>query len=93
MVAIETVHTSGINIESLAVILGGFAACFALLLAWLNRREDRADKRDQATRKEITTAVENLSTVLTAKLETKEVVAGMNVRIARIEAVIGRESK
>lgn len=79
MLAAAAVHTTGINWESAAVIVGSVVAVISLILAVQGRR-------NAAIRTEITDAVNNLSTILLARLETKETVQGLAVRLARLEA-------
>lgn len=78
IIAATAVHTTGINWESLAVIFGGFAAIATLLIGWIDRRQARI-------RGEITDSVNHLSEVLLAKLETKDAVAKISERLARLE--------
>lgn len=96
----SAVRTTGINWESVAAV----AACVAVMVTvvlWLFARVDRrrqaaSDKRDaEFTRanaelkNEFTQAINHLSDVLTAKLETKEAVAQISVRLARLEGAAG----
>lgn len=89
--AVTTVHTSGINWQSLAAILAGFAAIAGVLLAWTERRQS-------GLKNQIADSVNHLSDVLMARLETKEAVAALrveviqsfnlvNVKIARLEGI------
>ena len=89
LAAIPVVHTTGVNIESLAIILGGIAAMASAIVV-IQERRTRAI-RDQADdiRGEIKTAVEHLGDVLTARLETKDKVSTLNARVARVEGVLG----
>jgi hypothetical protein len=79
---VTTVHTSGINWESVSVI-GGFVIAAMTFLMLLMERRNTQIKND------ITSSVNNLGTILEAKLETKQTVAGISERLARIEGVIG----
>lgn len=72
------VHDLGINWATVGIILGGFAALISLLISIQERR-------NRAIKDQIVESVDHLSEVLMAKLETKETVAGLNVRIARLE--------
>jgi hypothetical protein len=90
--AIQTVHTSGVNIASLASIVGGFGVVAGLMIAWLNRRSDRRETAHQAElmglRRDFTDGISNMCNVLSARLETKDVVAAMNARLARVEGIM-----
>lgn len=86
--AVNTVHTSGINVESIAVILGGFAGVLSVVLAWQIRRDKKHDTEMVDLRKDITTSVDHLSEVLLAKLETKDNVSQINARLSRIEGMM-----
>jgi hypothetical protein len=76
-----TVRTTGLNWESLAVIFAGFATIAGFLLTW-------SEHRSSQNKAEITDAVNRLSDVLQAKLETKQVVSGISERLARLEGSI-----
>lgn len=80
--AVQTVQTTGINWESLSVIVGSFAAVAAVMLAW-------TEHRSSGTRQQITDAVTSMSQILEAKLETKEAVNSINIRLARLEGSRG----
>jgi hypothetical protein len=82
MILSESVTTTGVNWESISVIMGGFGAAVAGLVAWTEHRQAQ-------TRNQITDAVNHLAEVLTAKLETKETVNAINVRLARLEGSKG----
>lgn len=85
--AIQTVHTSGINWESVATILGGFAAATSVLLRFATtratRREDAHIAEMKALRSDIravTVQVGNLNTKV-ARVEGK--LEGMRGRMSR----------
>lgn len=89
VLAEQVVHTSGLNVESLAVIFGGVAAMLTVGLAFVDRRARRREQALTEIKSEITGSVDHLSEVLLAKLETKENVAQINSRLSRIEGMIG----
>jgi hypothetical protein len=97
MLAVQTVHTTGINVASLATILGGFAAIVAIMQTFLSRRIQRKDaahdKEIQDIRSDITTSVDHLSEVLLARLETKQAVSEINARLSRVEGAIAAKDK
>lgn len=76
--AIQTVHTTGINIGSIAVIVGTVIAGFVALGTWQERRNGMI-------RTEITGAVDHLGEVLSERLETKEKVADLAREVAELK--------
>lgn len=82
------VHTTGINWESVAAI----AAVGAILQAgffWVIARRDKVRSTEtEQTKQEIAGAVNHLSEVLLAKLETKETVSAINARLSRVEGAV-----
>lgn len=74
-------HTSGINWESVAVIVGGIGTFVLGALIWVVQLIER---RNRAVKDEITNAVNNLATVLEAKLETKDAVNQLRVEMAEM---------
>lgn len=91
VLAAQTVHASGINWVGISPVLGVIVAAAALILAMQSRREARQDKRSEEVKQEIASAIGQLSEVLLAKLETKETVARISERLARLEGAAGRE--
>jgi hypothetical protein len=100
----EAVRTTGINWESVGVIVSLVGVLVGAILWWLTRRDQRlrnaAELRDQqqraenlAIKQEISSAVGQLSEVLLAKLETKDTVSRISERLARVEASIGVKSQ
>lgn len=91
----STVHTSGINWASVGAIIGGITVVLSIMGWIFARRDKKNEEQNEAIKQEISTAIENLSTVLLAKLETKEKVAQISERLARLEgaANLGREQK
>jgi hypothetical protein len=79
---VQEVHATGVNWDSVAVILAGFSAVIGLTIALQERRNSQI-------KSDISISVNHLSDVLQAKLETKETVAAMSERLARLEAVNG----
>jgi sensor domain CHASE-containing protein len=86
----QAVHTTGVNWESIAVITGIVTVVFTVF-TWITlRRDQKSEARSNAVKNEITTAVNNLSDVLQARLETKEVVGKISERLARVEGVLDK---
>lgn len=79
----EAVKTTGLNWESLSVIVGAFAAVAAVMLTWTEHRA--VNQKTQ-----IADAVNYMAQVLEAKLETKEVVTQISIRLARLEGALGQ---
>lgn len=67
------------------VVLG----LFGLMLTLQGRRETRYNQQNTEIKTEIKDAVEHLGEVLTARMETKETVNGISVRLARVEGAMG----
>jgi uncharacterized membrane-anchored protein YhcB (DUF1043 family) len=90
--AVQTVHTSGLNIESLATILAGFATVVAVLIGFVSRRLDKRDaqhaKEVEELRRDFTEGLTHMAEVLNARLETKEAVSGISSRLARVEGAL-----
>lgn len=78
MIAGTLTHGTGLNLDSIGIIVGAIAAAVGVLIGLQERR-------NKTITEQITTSVDHLSDVLLAKLETKETVAGLSVRLARIE--------
>ena len=76
MLATQIVHTSGINWESYAAIVGTVLAALTLVLAWTSKRQSDLQK-------DINGAVNNLREVLVEKLESKEAVSQIRVDLER----------
>lgn len=68
------VHTTGINWESVATIAASVVVVVTAITSWFTRQ--------------ITKAIDNLSTVLQLKLETKDVVNGINLRLRGVEVAL-----
>lgn len=73
------VHTTGINWESVGAILGGVAAFLTVVGAFVSYII-------RGVRLEIKDSVEQLGIVLTERLETKQSVAALTVRVAVLES-------
>lgn len=69
--AVATVKTTGINWESVTTIAVSIIVIVTAITSWFTRQ--------------ITHAINDLSTVLQLKLETKEVVNGINLRLTGVE--------
>lgn len=65
------VHTTGINWESVATIAASVVVVVTAITSWFTRQ--------------ITHAINDLSTTLQLKLETKDVVNGINLRLTGVE--------
>jgi hypothetical protein len=78
------VHTSGINWESVSVIVGGIGTFILAAMIWVI---SLIEKRNRAIRNEITGAVNNLAIVLEAKLETKDAVNQLRVEMAEMRGM------
>lgn len=71
---VQTVHTSGINWESIAVIATAVLAIVGAFVTWIGNR--------------ITHAINDMSVQLQLKLESKEVVSGIDKRLIRVEQLL-----
>lgn len=84
---VPTVNTA-INWPGLAISLGTFIASMAAVLAYIDRRAERrqaAVQREQETmRTEFRLSLENLATILSERLETKDNVNNLRVEVARL---------
>lgn len=83
--AAQIIHASGINWIGISPILALLIGAGSLIVTLQVRRENRQDARSEDVKNEITTSVDHLSEVLLAKLETKETVARISERLARLE--------
>lgn len=90
--AVTTVHTSGLNIESLATILAGFATVVGVLIAFVSRRLDKRDtahsREVEELRKDFTEGLNHMAEVLNARLETKQAVSAISDRLSRVEGAL-----
>lgn len=75
MIAETTVHTSGINWASVLTLVSSIVVLISIIVGTFVRYLTRS----------ITSAVNNLSVVLEAKLETKEKVAQIDRRLTIVE--------
>lgn len=71
---VQTVHTSGINLESVLVITASVVTLVGAFTAWIGRQ--------------IRHSIDDLSTTLQGRLETKEVVNGINTRLTVLESSV-----
>ena len=83
------VRTTGINWESVAAIAAIVGILLTLILFVFNRQDKRRERVNLELRNDMTSSIDHLSEVLTAKLETKDTVARISERLARVEAVVG----
>lgn len=77
--ALQTVHTTGVNWDSVGIIIGAVLACLTFLTGLQERR-------NRQIRGDITEAVAHLGEVLGERLETKANVAHLTARVAVVEA-------
>lgn len=84
--AVQTVHTAGINWESIAAIVGALVASITYL-------DFRQTRKQNGIRTEIREAVGNLGQVLDARLESKEKVAQLTERVAKVEGELDNERR
>jgi len=66
-----------------------FAALFGVVVWYFARRDKKNEVNNEAIKQEIATSVDNLGKLLLAKLETKEKVAQISERLARLEGAAG----
>lgn len=81
MIAQAVVHTTGINIESVAVIVGAVVGLLTLVLAWTSRKQSQLQL-------EIAAAVNHQTELLMLKLETKDNVNDLRIDMVRQLAVL-----
>ena len=79
----------GIDWQSVGAIVGLIALLFSIATWVLLRRDKRSQDENQAIKQEIADSVNHLGEVLLAKLETKETVARISERLARLEGAAG----
>jgi hypothetical protein len=85
VIALGAVHTTGVNWDSVGVLLAGVVAA----AAFLDRLQAR---RHKSVRDEIASSVNHLGQVLNERLETKDTVHMLAVRVAFLEGKgLGRE--
>jgi hypothetical protein len=85
-----TVHTSGVNWESLSVILVAIGVAFSVFTWVILRRDSKRQVQNEEIKTEIKVAVDHLAEVLLLKLETKETVSKIESRLSRIEGAMSR---
>lgn len=84
-----TVHTSGINWESLAAIAGILVIVQSALFWVIARRDKKREDQSEEVKVLIADAINHQTEVLLSKLETKETVAKISERLARVEGAAG----
>lgn len=89
MIAEAVVHATGINWVGISPIIGSVIAAVAVIITLQTRRENRSEKRNNEIKDEIATSVNNLGELLSARMETKETVARISERLARVEGAMG----
>ena len=85
LATLTTVRTTGINWESVAAIVALVSVLMSLMLWLISHRDRKLRQASEEIKVEITSAVDHLADVLMAKLETKETVARISERLARLE--------
>jgi sensor domain CHASE-containing protein len=93
VIAQSAVHTAGINWESVTAIAGCVAVIMTVVIWVFNRRDHRQAAQNDALRTEFTHSIDALTQVLLAKLETKDTVARISERLARVEAVVSTNDR
>lgn len=93
--AAATVHTTGVNWESVSVIIATVTALSAILMWWFDRREQARSARSQADKQQTQDAIREMGDHLTATMQlqfanlaSKDTVAALSERIARVESVL-----
>lgn len=88
-VASGPVTTTGINWESVGAIAAIMGIIVGFMTWWVTHRDRRQRVAGERVEQAITDAVNHLSDVLMAKLETKEKVSQISERLARLEGAAG----
>lgn len=88
MIAGAVVHTEGINIESLSAILVGVAAIVGVLQTFVYKRQTRLEKAASQMESRTAKAIEDQTAILLAKLETKENVSELRVKVAEMSGIL-----
>jgi hypothetical protein len=78
VIASVAVHTTGVNWETVGVIVSLVSVLMTVIMYMFNRWDKR-----------IKTALDAQTDLLMAKLETRETVSKITERLARVEAIIG----
>lgn len=90
------VHTTGINWESIGAIAGIVTALFGAFTWYVARRDKAQRELVSKIEKNTSSSIDNLSTLLLEKLETKENVNQIRVDMAaiktRVDMLIERDS-
>lgn len=85
MLSLQTVQTTGINWESVSVIVGTLGTlligCLAFFLGLIQ-------KHNTQIRHDISSSVDHLSEVLTAKLETKDAVNELRIEFVELKGKV-----
>lgn len=84
-IAIQTVHTTGINWSSVAVLIISIVGCFIGVAAYIDRR---SAARQDSIKDNIQGSVNHLSEVLMERLETKDNVNALRVEVAQLKTEI-----
>lgn len=82
--ASQAVHTTGVNFESIGVIV----ACIAVMLTIMGMYIARRDHAQEKIKTEIADAINHQTEVLLAKLETKETVSRISERLTSVETAM-----
>lgn len=81
----QIVHATGINWVGISPIMAVIIAGLTLIVTMQNRRDKKHESANLAIKEEISSSVEHLGEVLSARMETKETVARISERLARLE--------
>lgn len=93
-IADQVVHSTGINWIGISPILAVMIAGIGVIIAVMNRRDERYQRQNIEIKEEISSSVNHLGEVLSARMETKEAVARISERLARVEGVVnGRRER
>lgn len=85
MVAVQTVHTSGINWGSIAVIVCTIVACFIGVATYIERKHTL---RNETIKDDIKESVDHLAAILLERLETKENVNALRIEVERLRSEV-----
>lgn len=88
LLTVNTIHTSGINWESVTAIASVVVIVQAAFVWLISRKDKKREEIQEQTKQEIADSVNHLSEVLLAKLETKDTVSAINARLASVEGML-----
>ncbi len=88
ILATHFAHITAFTWESLSAILVAIGLVGGFVGWYIARKDKRQEERQLQTTKAIADSIDHLSEVLMAKLETKEAVARISERLARVEGKV-----